>query len=247
MNQTSSLGTNRTGIASAPERGKAMMTGPREFPPSSAGSARDVANVRVAYAKEAEPIGSVPLPPGVANKVQTAAKAVTGKSPTLFLDKLGERLAFERAGTRLYEAVISKYDAFGSFTGGPSRQDLEHLLREEYAHFLMLRRVIEQQGGDPTAVTPSADLQATASMGINKIIVDPRTTLLQSLEAIVVAELADHECWHALVALARDAGEDQLVKEFERARAEEQEHLKKVRAWLAAGQGRSQGGDGAAR
>jgi len=168
-----------------------------------------------------------------------------GESPTLFLDKLGERLAFERAGTRLYEAILSKYDAYGSFSGGPSRGDLEHLCQEEYDHFLMLRRVVEQFGGDPTAVTPSANVQTAASVGINKVIVDPRTTLLQTLEAILVAELADNECWNTLVTLARDAGEDQLVEEFRRAYAEEQEHLKKVRTWVAAGHGRSQGGDGA--
>ena len=51
------------------------------------------------------------------------------------MDKLGERLAFERAGTRLYEALVSKYDAYGSFTGGPSRDDLEHVMQEEYRRY----------------------------------------------------------------------------------------------------------------
>lgn len=244
MSQTASLGTNRTGITVAPELSQEMIRGMDQFPPTSMGSAQDVANVRITYAKEAEPVGSVPMPPGMMNKIQAAAKTVMGESPTLFLDKLGERLAFERAGTRLYEVIISKYDAYGSFSGGPSRDDLAHLLQEEYDHFMLLRRVIEQFGGDPTAVTPSANVQATASMGINKVIVDPRTTLLQTLEAILVAELADNECWHALIALARDASEDQLVEEFRRAYAAEQEHLKKVRTWVAAGQGRSQEGGG---
>jgi hypothetical protein len=48
----------------------------------------------------------------------------------------------------------------------------------------MLKSIIERHGGDPTAVTPSMDLQATASRGVMQVIVDPRTTLLQSLEAI---------------------------------------------------------------
>ena len=74
------------------------------------------------------------------------------------------------------------------------------------------------------------------------MIVDPRTTLLQSLEAILIAELADNACWEALIALAEQAGEDPLVQPFEQALVTEQEHLRKVRAWLAAGQGRTSHG-----
>jgi rubrerythrin len=169
-------------------------------------------------------------------------KAVMGAKPTLLMDKLGERLAFERSGTRLYEALVSKHDAFGSFAGGPRKGDLEGILREEHEHFTMLSSTIEQLGGDPTAVTPSANLHATASRGIAQVIVDPRTTLLQSLEAILIAELADHACWEALIALAQQAGEDTLVKPFKQALVTEQEHLVKVRAWLAAGQGRTSDG-----
>jgi hypothetical protein len=105
-----------------------------------------------------------------------------------------------------------------------------------------LQSTIEQLGGDPTAVTPAANLHATAAHGINMVIVDPRTTLLQSLEAILIAELADHACWEALVELAQEAGEDALVEPFEQAYATEQEHLQKVQAWLAAGHGRTQEG-----
>jgi rubrerythrin len=242
MSQNATPGTNLTGMAAAPQRGQEMLTGMDEFPPTSQGSAQEVAQVRIAYAKMAEPLGSVPLPAGFKDTMQTAVKAVKGESPMLLMDKLGERLAFERTGTRLYEALVSKYDAFGGFAGGPSREDLEHVRQEEYRHFTLLQSAIEQLGGDPTAVTPSADLQATASHGIKQVIVDPRTTLLQSLEALLVAELADNACWEALVELAQGAGEDALVRQFERARATEQEHLQKVRAWLAAGQGRRHNG-----
>jgi hypothetical protein len=213
-----------------------------EFPPTSEGSAQDIAMVRIAYAKEAEPLGSMPLPAGMKNKAKTAMKAVMGAKPTLLMDKLGERLAFERSGTRLYAALVSKHTAFGGFTGGPRKGDLEEILQEEYGHFTMLSSTIEQLGGDPTAVTPSANLHATASQGIVQVIVDPRTTLLQSLEAILLAELADNACWEALIALAQQAGEDTLVKPFEQALVTEQEHLVKVHTWLAAGQGRASNG-----
>jgi rubrerythrin len=242
MNQHATPGKNLTGIAAAPQRTQEMLAGMDEFPPSSQGSAQDVAQVRIAYAQQAEPLGSVPLPASFTDKMQTAVKAVMGEKPMLLMDKLGERLAFERTGTRLYEALVSKYDAFGGFAGGPSRGDLEHVLQEEYRHFTLLQAAIEQLGGDPTAVTPSANLQATVGHGIKMVIVDPRTTLLQSLEAILVAELADNACWEALVELAHGAGEEALARQFQEARVTEQEHLEKVQSWLAAGQGRTRDG-----
>jgi rubrerythrin len=244
MNQTAPIGTNRTGISAAPERSQAMLAGIEEFPPTSQGSAEDIAQVRIAYARLAEPLGSVPLPPTFKGKIETAVQAIKGENPTLFMDKLGERLAFERSGTRLYEALLSKYDAFGSFTGGPSRGDLEHVRQEEYRHFTLLQSAIEQLGGDPTAVTPSANIQTTASHGIKEVIVDPRTTLLQSLEAALIVELADNACWEALIELAQEAGEDALVQQFQEALKNEQDHLEKVQAWVAAGQGRAGNGGG---
>lgn len=242
MNQNPPRGTNRTGMAAEPRRSQEMLTGMDEFPPTSQGSVQDLAQVRIAYAQTAEPLGSMPLPATLKDQLHTVVKAVQGDRPMLLMDKLGERLAFERTGTRLYEGLISKYDAFGSFPGGPTREDLEHVLQEESMHFMMLQSAIEQFGGDPTAVTPSANLHATAGHGISMVIVDPRTTLLQSLEAILIAELADNACWDALIELAQDAGEDDLVRQFERAREHEREHLEKVQAWLAAGQGRTQDG-----
>jgi rubrerythrin len=242
MNQQATPGRNRTGIVVAPQRSREMLTGVEEFLPTSPGNGQEIAKVRIAYAQQAEPLGSVPLPASFTDKIQAAVQGVMGEQPTLLMDKLGERLAFERTGTRLYEALISKYDAFGSFSGGPSRDELEHVRQEEYRHVTLLQTAIEQLGGDTTAVTPSAAIHATAAHGITMVIVDPRTTLLQSLEAILVTELADNACWEALIELAQGAGEDGLVQPFRQARVTEQEHLEKVQTWLAAGQGRTRNG-----
>jgi hypothetical protein len=229
MHQTATLGTNLTGITAAPQRSREMLKGMEEFPPTSHGSVQDIAQVRIAYAQHAEPLGSVPLPPSFQGKVETAVQAIKGENPTLFLDKLGERLAFMRSGTRLYEALVSKYEAFGGFTGGPSRDDLEHVRQEEYRHFTLLQSAIEQLGGEPTAVTPSANLQSTAARGVHEVIVDPRTTMLQSLEAALLAELADNACWEALIELAQEAGEDALVQQFQEALRDEQDHFDVLR------------------
>jgi hypothetical protein len=198
----------------------------REFPPSSAGSAEAIAEIRVAYAREGATPGETPAP------------------LTLLLDKLGERLAFEHAGARLYEALLSKHRAYGAFAGGPGAEDLLHILTEEYEHGDLLERAIKDLGGDPTALTPSANVAVNLSAGLPQVLADPRTDLLQSLEAIVVAELADNECWAVLEQLAGQAGHEALVRGCRAAIGHEREHLRKVRLWIAAGQGRTQTGAG---
>jgi hypothetical protein len=50
MNQTAIVGTNRTGMTAAPERGQEMPAGMEEFPPTAQGSAHEIAQVRIAYA-----------------------------------------------------------------------------------------------------------------------------------------------------------------------------------------------------
>ena len=215
---------NRTGAAAAPDRAAQMITAVEEFPPTSVGNALAVAAVRVQYAREG------------ADEEPERLRLI--EETSLLLDKLGERLAFERTGTRLYEALLSKHDAYGSFEGGPSRDDITLILSEELQHFRMLVELVKSLGADPTELTPAANVQLTASHGVGQVLVDPRTTLLQSLEAILMAELADNECWETLTGLARLAGHEEVAERCEEVLLTEQEHLEKVRSWLAAGQGR---------
>jgi hypothetical protein len=229
MSHIPTIGDNKTGIAMHPRRTAAMVKGTKEFPPSSRGSEENLAAVRIEYGREAPPIGS--LPP--------ALGARPSESTIVFLDKLGARLAFERTGVRLYDAILAKHKALGGFDGGPSRAELERIRNEEYAHFLLLRQAAESLGADPTAVTPSADVQAVASVGLLQVLTDPRTTLLAGLDAILIAELADNDSWECLIELARHAGQDHLAESFIGALRDEVEHLENVRRWLAAGEGRT--------
>jgi rubrerythrin len=215
---------NRTGAVAAPGRAAQMISAVEEFPATSEGNALAVAAVRVQYSRE----GADEEPDRLRLTEETS----------LLLDKLGERLAFERTGTRLYEALLSKHDAYGSFEGGPSRDDITLILSEELQHFSMLVELVKSLGADPTELTPAANVQLTASHGVGQVLVDPRTTLLQSLEAILMAELADNECWETLTGLARLARHEEVAERCEEALLTEQEHLEKVRGWLAAGQGR---------
>jgi ferritin-like metal-binding protein YciE len=237
-NQTATLGANRTGIATSKDAAQRMIEGTAEFPPDAVGDERTISDVRELFAKEAEPLGSVPPPPGLQGMVSAAVKTVKGARPTQFIDKLGERLGFERTGVRLYEALISKYNTDGGFSGGPSLAQLEENMLEEHAHFSLLNEVLARLGADPTVMTPSADLHATMTKGILEVMVEPRTSFVQCLEALLLVELADNECWESLIEMARQSGEDTVVESFERALAEEADHLEDVRAWLAAAQNR---------
>ena len=56
------MGINRTGIALSPIDGPATIEGANAGLPSSSGSARAIAEVRVQYAREAGPVGHMPPP-----------------------------------------------------------------------------------------------------------------------------------------------------------------------------------------
>jgi ferritin-like protein len=239
--QAATLGRNRTGIATAGQAAHRMIEGTTEFLPEGGEGEMEIARVREAYSRQGDSLGSVPPPGTIKGMLNAAVEGVKGARPTQFIDKLGERLAFERMGVRLYEAIISKHSSFGEFSGGPTLAELQEMMLEEHEHFRLLTDVITSMGGDPTAFTPSADLHATMSKGLLEVVVDPRTTLAQCLEALLVAELSDNECWEALIDMARENGQDDAAVSFERIREDEADHLESVRAWIAAAQKREPG------
>lgn len=229
---TTTTGRNRTGIALSPIDSKELIEAAQATVPSMAGDDETAAATRLDYASEAGPLGSVPPPASVKGAVGTVVKAIKGESMSVFMDKLGERLAFERTGTRLYDALITKLEGTPPMPGGPDLEDLLDIQGDEFRHFEMLVETMKSLGGDPTAVTPSADVAAVASMGIPQVIADPRTNLKQCLEAILIAELADNDGWTLLASLAERLGHEELANKFRVALSEEQEHLRRVRGWV---------------
>jgi hypothetical protein len=232
-------GVNRTGIGTSPKLSKAMIEATKRFEPNPPGDEHYIAEVRSEMSREVEPIGTIPPPPTVERAGKAGARKRAKDYPSQFVDKLGERLVFERSGVRVYEALISKLEGFGEFEGGPERGDLVHILKEEYEHFRALEAALRHLGADPTVLTPSANLTATMSSGIVASVLDPRTTFIQCLDAALVLELADNESWETLVQMARDAGHEKLIEAFELAIEQEREHLLNVREWVAAAQHRS--------
>jgi hypothetical protein len=226
------LGTNRTGIQTAPARTKEMAENTDAVAADPQG-AMAIALARGELAQDAPPVGTMPVPGTLKGAAKTAMKAVKGEKATVFLDKLGERLAFERTGVRLYEAVLAKMPGAKLDKGTLSIDEMRRFRDEELAHMHLVKDAIEHLGGDPTAVTPCADLAGVQAMGLLQTLTDPRTTLTQSLETLLVAELADNDSWKILIAMAEALGQDDLARRFTNALAEEDGHLSSVRAWVA--------------
>jgi rubrerythrin len=226
------VGLNRTGMGTAPIQSKKMLKGVDTFEPSTA-DGRRLEAVRVELSRSAPPMGTMPPPPTMKGALKTAMAAVKGEAPVLFLDRLGERLAFERTGFRLYQALLVKWEAASTHEGGPTREELEKIRDQELRHFAILEQAVERMGADPTVVTPSADVAAVSSSGLLQLLGDSRATFTQCLSAILMAELTDNDAWRTLVELARALGHEDWYQEFSTALAEEEEHLALVRRWVA--------------
>ena len=93
----------------------------------------------------------------------------------------------------------------------------------------MVWDALRQLGADPTCVTPLADVNGVASIGVMQLLADPRTSVAQSLHAIHIAELVDNDGWQQLVKLALTLGQNAMAEQFRRAMAEEDQHLTVIR------------------
>jgi hypothetical protein len=254
--EATSLGVNRTGAAMATDGVRAMLDASAQLTPVEAIDVGLMKAERMRYIAEADTVGSIPPPTSLKGVMKTGIAKMKGGNPTILLDKMAERLAFERTGTRLYDALLTKYEAL-STAGGEELPDavdvvsgdaegdailhargenalqtMTRIRNEELAHFRLLSESIASLGGDPTCQTPCADVMGTASMGFMQVLTDPRTTLAQCLNVMLGAELTDNAGWELLIQLADEAGESDLAGDFLGALSEEQEHMLIVRGWL---------------
>lgn len=224
-------GMNRTGIMISPIDATKTMEGAQELTNPPEGDASEIAANRIRYSKECGPLGTIPFPTNLTGAF-TSLKEDFVYGHHVFLDKLGERIAFERTGVRLYEALLSKYEATEDKSVLPPLERLEQFYLEEKKHFEMACEVMTDIGGDPTAMTPAADICGVAGSGWMQVIADPRTNFIQSLEIILQAELVDNACWDTLISLAENLNIPEAVEQFKIALEEEDLHLAYVSSWV---------------
>lgn len=231
MQEQTSFGLNKTGIQMSPLDVEHMLDAARETVPSSPGDEEQLAEMRTVYIAEADDIGSVPVPGTARGMLKSGLQMLGGNHPQVLMDKLGERLAFERSGTRLYEALITKCEAQLGALGPVSIGVLQQFHAEEAQHFQLVAEAINRLGGDPTAQTPSADVGGVESMGLLQVLTDPRTSVCHCLHAVLTAELVDNAGWELLVELAEELDQDELAASFRTALEEEDRHLAQIRTW----------------
>lgn len=232
MKSPQSMGMNRSGIDLSPQGAEEMIKAVHEFPPSSGGNEMTLAQLRAPYLADADPVGSIPLPDTLKGAVKSGMQKLVGRHAEVLSDKIAGRLAFEKTGTRLYDALIGKFVTRKDEATTLSVDKLQQFRAEEAAHLGLCWDALLQLGADPTAVTPMADTNAVASIGLMQVIADPRMTIAQSLHAIHVAELADNDGWRLLIKLARELGQDDMAGRFQTALEEEDRHLASLRAWM---------------
>src|SRR5688572_19312817 len=213
MKAPTSQGRNRTGIDVSPLNVEELMKSVHEFPPTSSGTAQTLLDSRRSYLLEADPIGTVPPPGTVKGVAKASMQKLMGRHPETLIDTLGGRLAFERTGTRLYDAFLGKALIRSDEADSLPMERLQQFRAEEAAHLGMVWDALRKLGADPTCVTPLADTNGVASIGLMQIITDPRMSIAQSLHAIHIAELADNDGWQLLITLAREMGQDDMAAE----------------------------------
>ncbi|MES2917457.1 MAG: ferritin-like domain-containing protein [Pseudomonadota bacterium] len=236
MEKSVHMGTNRTGIDMSPLQSKAMASGAAAATPTG-GSEAELHELDKEYMRDAGGLGSVPLPGTLRGAFKAMKDKLSGQHTEALLNKMGERLAFERSGVRIYEGFIAKCEAAAASGKLPAPVDLDLLRQfciEEAQHFELLRDVLDGLGADATAQTPDADVAGVASLGLMKVVQDPRTSVTQSLEAMLSIELTDNAGWELLVQLARAMTMDEIGDRFQRAEEQEDRHLATIRQWYEA-------------
>lgn len=187
--------------------------------------------MRQEYIVDADALGSIPRPAKLGAALKSGAQMLTGRNPQVLIDKLAERAAFERGGTRLYDAFLTKLatDSEGARTISLARA--REIRDEEAEHYRLVARCIESLGGDSTVQTPSADLVGVQTMGLIQVMNDPRTSIAHCVHTLLTAELTDSAGWELLISLAIGFGQDEMADEFRVAFEAEGEHLADVRTW----------------
>jgi len=236
--ETEHMGMNKTGVQMSPLQTADMLSNDQIIMRGTPGDETQMAALRQLYIAESDNVGSIPPPGTVTGAMSMGIHLLTGDMPQILVDKLAERLAMERTATRLYDALLTKFDAIAQGAGGGlgmsrsiTREDVASIRGDEARHAMLIRDAIESIGADPTAMTPCADIAGVEAMGLVQVLNDPRSSLAQSLHAILTAELSDGVGWETLIALADENKQPTMVEQFSDALEQERRHQLMIQTW----------------
>lgn len=152
-------------------------------------------------------------------------RQLVAKHPERVVDYLAERLAFERFGVRLYDALLARLEE----AEGPELQAVAALLRPqreaEREHAAWLEGQLAALGASSHPASARAALSREEMRGLGHVVLEGEGPLPHLLHALLAAELVDHAGWDLLVALADEAHDAEALRELRRRRDEEAHHL----------------------
>jgi bacterioferritin (cytochrome b1) len=144
------------------------------------------------------------------------------------IDVLTERLAFERAGVKLYDRVLEVMRGTGDEDVTRMVPEMQEHRDEEKEHEEWLEEQIRALGGDAHADTDKSRLVTRESKGIEEVVMTD-AELPHLLHALLAAELVDNAGWDLLAQIADEAGDHRAKREFKKRLHEEEDHLLLVR------------------
>jgi bacterioferritin (cytochrome b1) len=140
------------------------------------------------------------------------------------VDVLNERLAFERAGVKLYDRVLAVAQQAGEPGVARMLPELQKHRDEEKEHEEWLEEQIRFLGGDAHTETERSRLVTRESKGIEEVVMSD-AELPHLLHALLAAELVDNAGWDLLVQLADEADDSEAKRDFKKRLHEEEDHL----------------------
>jgi rubrerythrin len=153
----------------------------------------------------AKPVGLLYIEPAVQVEDASAGTSLveSGLNAPFVADLLSACLSHERCGVHLYRSVAGR-------TMLPElRSRYEEFLAETEEHVELLEGLIRDSGGNPMYVSPAARATERADAGLVESTwildgsIDEATAELAMLEAVLLAEVKDHDNWELLSELAQ--------------------------------------------
>jgi bacterioferritin (cytochrome b1) len=141
------------------------------------------------------------------------------------IDLLNERLAFERAGVKLYDTVLEKVRSKGEERFDRLVRQMQEFRDQEKEHEEWLEEQIRALGGDAHAETDKSELIKRESEGIEKVVFQSDSHVGHLFHAMLTAEMVDNAGWQLLLELADMADDDIARRAFSKRLHEEEEHL----------------------